>query len=149
MPISLNLVIALTALFVCTVDKTKCPVKLAWIAISAVSLSLISPTITISGSCLKIALKPFAKLNPVLLLTCVCPIPSRAYSTGSSMVRMFCDLSEISFRPAYKDVVFPDPVGPVTRIIPSVLDNPFLKLSNVSVEKPRSFKFICVLSLYV
>ena len=58
------------------------------------------------------------------------------------MVKMFCDLSEISFNPAYKDVVFPEPVGPVTSIIPSVLDKPFLKLSNVSFENPRSSRSV-------
>ena len=87
------------ALLVWTVDNTRWPVKLACIAISAVSLSLISPTITMSGSCLIIALKPFAKVSPVLVLTCVWPMPSKAYSTGSSMVKMFCDLSEISLSP--------------------------------------------------
>ncbi len=45
-----------------TVEKTKCPVKAEWIAISAVSSSRISPTRRMSGSCLTIALKPLAKV---------------------------------------------------------------------------------------
>jgi len=50
------------ALFVWIVDKTRCHVSEASIAISTVSLSLISQTIIISGSCLKAVLNPFAKL---------------------------------------------------------------------------------------
>ncbi|NCO31880.1 hypothetical protein GW891_03675 [bacterium] len=42
--------------FVCRVDKTRCHVRLACVAVSRVSISLISHTIIISGSCLKIAL---------------------------------------------------------------------------------------------
>jgi len=38
--------------FVCIVDTTKCQVKAASTASTAVSLSLISQTIIISGSCL-------------------------------------------------------------------------------------------------
>ena len=59
-------------------------------------------------------------------------MPSKAYSTGSSMVKMFCDLSEISLSPEYSDVVLPEPVGPVTRIIPSFLPRFFRKLANIS-----------------
>jgi hypothetical protein len=40
------------------VVNTKCPVKEALIAICAVSFVLVSPTKIISGSCLRIALKP-------------------------------------------------------------------------------------------
>ena len=34
-------------------------------------------------------LKPFSKVKPTRLLTCVCPTPSIAYSIGSSTVKMF------------------------------------------------------------
>ena len=44
------------------VEITRCPVKAALMVTSAVSRSLISPTITISGSCLKTDLRPLAKL---------------------------------------------------------------------------------------
>ena len=50
---------------VCSVDKTKCPVRAALIASEAVSLSLISPTIIISGSCLTNDLNPMEKVNPI------------------------------------------------------------------------------------
>ncbi|GAH82039.1 unnamed protein product, partial [marine sediment metagenome] len=49
------------AFVVCRVDKTRWPVKAALIPRPAVSLSLISPTMIISGSCLTRALKPEAK----------------------------------------------------------------------------------------
>ena len=45
-----NLDMALGASFVCRVENVKWPVFASLIAISAVSLSLISPTITTSGS---------------------------------------------------------------------------------------------------
>jgi hypothetical protein len=55
-------VIVSAAEFVWIVDKTKCHVKLASMAMSTVSLSLISHTIIISGSCLRAVLNPYAKL---------------------------------------------------------------------------------------
>ena len=57
------------ALLVCKVDKTRCPVWAALIAISAVSRSRISPTINTSGSCRMNARKAEAKLSPILVLT--------------------------------------------------------------------------------
>src|SRR5512137_344096 len=51
MPMSMSLVTALDASFVCSVEKTRWPVSAAWMAISAVSRSLISPTRMTSGSC--------------------------------------------------------------------------------------------------
>ena len=51
------------------VDKTKCPVKAALMAKPTVSLSLISPTIIISGSCLTKDLRPLAKVKPIFGLT--------------------------------------------------------------------------------
>jgi hypothetical protein len=57
-----TLVIVSDALFVCIVEKTKCHVSDASIAISTVSLSLISQTIIISGSCLREVLSQYAKV---------------------------------------------------------------------------------------
>ena len=47
---------------VCNVEKTKCPVRAAWIAVPAVSGSRISPTIITSGSCLIAARRPERKV---------------------------------------------------------------------------------------
>jgi hypothetical protein len=55
--------------FVCKVESTKCHVRLALVAVSSVSLSLISQTIIISGSCLRIALNQFLNVNPFFSLT--------------------------------------------------------------------------------
>ena len=54
---------------VCKVDNTKCPVNAALIARPAVSVSLISPTMIILGSCLTKALNPEANVSPILELT--------------------------------------------------------------------------------
>ncbi len=55
---------AVAASLVCNEDKTKCPVKADCTEISAVSLSRISPTMIMFGSCLKMARRPFAKVIP-------------------------------------------------------------------------------------
>ena len=49
-PMSISRVKALAASFVCSVLNTKWPVSEAWMAFSAVSISRISPTSTMSGS---------------------------------------------------------------------------------------------------
>ena len=67
-----------------SVLKTKCPVSAAFNPISTVSLSRISPTRIISGSCLKKDLNAVAKLKPISSLIWTCPTPSSSYSTGSS-----------------------------------------------------------------
>ena len=61
---SLSLGIAPTASLVCKVVNTKCPVKAALTAVSAVSASRISPTMITSGSWRKIARNPAAKVIP-------------------------------------------------------------------------------------
>ena len=63
-PMSINLDTALGASLVCKVLKTICPVKDALMAISAVSRSRISPTITILGACLNIARRAAEKVMP-------------------------------------------------------------------------------------
>ncbi len=55
-------------------------------AISAVSLSRISPTITASGSCRRIERSPAANESPTLVFTWIWFTPGTWYSTGSSTV---------------------------------------------------------------
>jgi hypothetical protein len=62
-PISTRRVMALGASFVCSVENTKCPVSDACTAISAVSLSRISPTRTVSGSCRNMERRIFANVS--------------------------------------------------------------------------------------
>ncbi|BCQ63089.1 hypothetical protein PBOI14_48390 [Pseudomonas sp. Boi14] len=118
MPMSTRRVTAPMALLVCRVESTRCPVREACTAISAVSRSRISPTITTSGSWRRMARKPRAKVMSTLALTWVWPIPVRWYSTGSSMVRMLRSRLLRLASPAYSVVVLPEPVGPVTRRMP-------------------------------
>ena len=63
-PISISRVIAPGASLVCSVEKTMCPVSDALIAISAVSRSRISPTITMFGACRSMARSAEAKVMP-------------------------------------------------------------------------------------
>ncbi len=111
-------VTAPAAVLVCRVDNTRWPVRLACTAISAVSRSRISPTITTSGSCRRIARSPRANVIWTFVLTCDWPMPSIKYSIGSSTVMMLRVSSLIRSSAAYRVVVFPDPVGPVTRMMP-------------------------------
>ena len=69
-PMSINLETALGASLVCKVLKTICPVREALIAISAVSRSRISPTITIFGACRNMARKAAVKVIPTSVRTC-------------------------------------------------------------------------------
>ena len=69
--ISISLLIDDIALLVCIVLITKCPVEAALIAILAVSTSLISPIIIISGSCLSMDLRPTSNVKPILSFTCI------------------------------------------------------------------------------
>ena len=103
---------------------------------SAVSRSRISPTITTSGSCRNIARKPAANVMPTFAFTCVWPMPSTAYSTGSSTVRILREPSFKRFSPAYSVVVLPDPVGPVTRIMPLGSANASRKIISASSDMP-------------
>ena len=106
------------ALFVCRVENTKCPVSAAWTPRFAVSPSRISPTIMIFGSWRSSALSPEAKVIPALALVWVWLTPGILYSTGSSIVEILTSGVLSSDRTLNKLVDFPDPVGPVTRIIP-------------------------------
>ena len=82
------------------------------------------------------ARSPAAKVIPTLEFTCVWPMPSTAYSTGSSTVKILRVPSFKLFRPAYKVVVLPEPVGPVTRIIPLGSANASFKILSVSSDMP-------------
>ena len=58
-------------------------------AISAVSLSRISPTMMMSGSCRRKLRRPEAKVRPIFGLIGIWLMPLSWYSTGSSTVRIF------------------------------------------------------------
>ncbi len=87
-PISTSRVTALAESLVWSVEKTRWPVSAAWIAISAVSPSRISPTMMTSGSWRRIERRPFAKVRSILGFTWIWPTPWSWYSIGSSMVMM-------------------------------------------------------------
>ena len=89
MPTSTMRVTPLGASFVCSVESTRCPVSAAWIAISAVSRSRISPTMMMSGSWRRMERSAAANVRPILGLTGICVTPSIWYSTGSSTVTIF------------------------------------------------------------
>ena len=97
MPISPRRVIAVAVSFAWRVVKTICPVKAASIAVWAVSLSRVSPTKIISGSCLINDLKALEKSKPFSLITWTWWIPSNVYSTGSSTVLIFTSGVFLSF----------------------------------------------------
>ena len=84
-PMSVSRAGAIGASLVCRVESTRCPVSADWIAICAVSLSRISPTISTSGSERIIERSPAANDSPVFGLTWICLTPSSSYSTGSSI----------------------------------------------------------------
>jgi hypothetical protein len=86
---STSRVIALGASLVWSVEKTRWPVSEAWIAISAVSRSRISPIRITFGSWRRIERSPPAKVSPTLGFTSICPMPGSWISTGSSIVMMF------------------------------------------------------------
>ncbi len=88
MPMSIKRVNALGASFVCSVLNTKWPVSDARMAISAVSVSRISPTITTFGSWRNIWRRPTANVRPISERTAIWLIPFNSYSTGSSIVIM-------------------------------------------------------------
>src|SRR5438094_1446284 len=86
MPMLMSRVMADGASLVCRVERTRCPVIAARMAISAVSWSRISPTRTTSGSWRSMARRALAKVSPVSGLIWVWLIPSMSLSTGSSTV---------------------------------------------------------------
>ena len=82
----------------CRVDSTMWPVSAASMAMTAVSLSRISPTRTMSGSDRRMAFRAEAKVRPALTLSWTWLTPLSGSSTGSSTVMMFFsgELSAVS-----------------------------------------------------
>ena len=88
-PIFKSLDTASTALLVCSVDMTRCPVIAAFTANSALASDLISPTMMMSGSCLRTPFSHSSNVYPAASFICDCVIPWISYSTGSSRVIIF------------------------------------------------------------
>ncbi len=118
MPISMSRVIADGASFVWSVESTRWPVSAASMAIWAVSWSRISPSSTTSGSERKIDRSADANVSPALRFTCTWLMPGMRYSTGSSTVMTLISGRATWLSVAYSVVDLPEPVGPVTRIMP-------------------------------
>ena len=77
------------ASLVCSVESTRWPVSAAWIAISAVSRSRISPTMMMSGSCRISARTPSAKVRSSPVCICIWLNAGSTISMGSSSVQTF------------------------------------------------------------
>jgi len=114
----MSLCIVCTAEFVCKVEKTICQVILASTASFAVSSSLISQTIIISGSCLRSDLSQFAKEKFILEFICIWLTQGILYSTGSSSVDILFSSALNWDNRENKVVDLPDPVGHTANIIP-------------------------------
>ena len=106
------------ASLVCRVLNTRWPVNAASTDMVAVSLSRISPTIMTSGSCLRNDLRTVLKSKSISDFVCTWMALSRFLSTGFSAVNILISGVLMVFRAEYSVVVFPLPVGPVTRIRP-------------------------------
>ena len=116
---SMSRVTAPTAVLVCSVDITRCPVRLACTAISAVSRSRISPTMTTSGSWREN--RPQAPRESHVGLG----VDLGLADTGQVVLDGILDREDVDgarrqLRPGrpYRVVVLPEPVGPVTRKMP-------------------------------
>ena len=66
---SISLVTEVAESFVCRVEKTRCPVRAACTAFSAVSSSRISPTMMMSGSCRRIVRNAAPNVMPIFACT--------------------------------------------------------------------------------
>ena len=71
-----------------------------------------------SGSWRRKDLSAAAKVSPAFSLTFTWLMPGRLISAGSSAVEMLMPGLFSMLRQVYSDTVLPEPVGPVTRIIP-------------------------------
>ncbi len=109
----------------------------ALMAISAVSRSRISPTIIISGSWRRKALRAAAKVIPTFSLTGTWLIPLKLNSTGSSAVSILTSSLFSLLRTEYSVVVLPLPVGPVTRSRPYGMEMQRLRVSKVFGSNPN------------
>ena len=68
-------------------------------------------------------------------------MPCKSNSMGSSTVKIFRSLELISVNPAYKVVDLPEPVGPVTSIMPWGLRISSEKISRLASVMPKSSRF--------
>ena len=75
MPMSIRRVKALGASLVCSVLKTRWPVSDAWMALSAVSRSRISPIRITSGSWRRMLRSAAANVRPILACTWIWLMP--------------------------------------------------------------------------
>src|ERR1022692_3280162 len=89
MPMSSSRAMAPGASLQCIVESTWWPVSAASIAISAVSVSRISPIMTMSGSWRRMERRALAKVRPMSFLVGTWLMPGTWNSTGSSTVTMF------------------------------------------------------------
>jgi hypothetical protein len=97
-PMSTRRLIALGASLVCRVLKTRWPVSEALTAISAVSLSRISPIMMMFGAWRRIERRAALKVSPMSARTCTWLMPAIWYSTGSSTVMILRSGLLISFK---------------------------------------------------
>ena len=72
----------------------------------------------LSGSCRRMERSPRAKVSPFFSFTGICVIPLSWYSTGILDGNDLVFFGLISETAAYRVVVLPLPVGPVTSTIP-------------------------------
>ncbi|MCY1229434.1 hypothetical protein D9M72_417980 [compost metagenome] len=117
-PSSIIRVMALGASLVCSVLNTRWPVSAACTAISAVARSRISPTMMMSGSCRISARRPSVKPKSSCGCTCVWLNEGSIISIGSSTVLTLTSSVATRLSVEYSVVVLPEPVGPVTRMMP-------------------------------
>ena len=107
------------ASLVCSVVKTMWPVSDAWIEISAVSRSRVSPTRILSGSCRRMARRQAAEGDADLGVDRHLHQPVDVVFDGLlGGDDLLLDGVFSSLSVAYSVVVLPDDVGPVTRMMP-------------------------------
>ena len=106
-------------------------------AIWAVSLSRISPINITLGSWRKIDLKAAAKVIPISALTCTWLIPSIFISIGSSTVITLISFLFKAESIEYVVVDLPEPVAPVTRIIPLGIPSILLIFTKFLLLNPK------------
>ena len=99
-----------------------------------------------SGSWRRMARKALANVRSILAFTWVWPTPASSYSIGSSTVMILLPLVSKRCRPAYSVVVLPEPVGPVTRIMPCGCTSRWAKRASTSPCMPTDSR-LSLLSL--
>ncbi len=125
------------ASLVCKVDSTMCPVMAARRPVSTVSLSRISPTSTMSGSCRSVERSTVENPRPIFSLTWTWVIPGSRYSIGSSTVTILASGEFIRASAPYSVVVLPEPVGPVTSSMPCANEMNSHTLARIAAGMPR------------